>query len=242
MSLESVGRAQLTIQANTRCWEGVDVQALQHFDDMFDFFLKCARGWHLSVELTCEGLPVCKSVVQDLNREAFIRSTAWLLQYTKSVRAIRPFIGTPIPARFDLPIKLDEAAAVNELGSLLGADGKAVPGFRACATVSRDSLELNADGTATVPKILLDKPPLNVNVFETSITVPRTRFLIAHVFAQGSSEGADLQDVIFTATSASTLKVLRGEDFGEAPTDQHEEANSKEQIGTYLIFPSVANE
>jgi hypothetical protein len=238
LSLENVGRAQLTIEVNTRRWEGVDVQALQHFDDVFDFFLKCAHGWHLSVELTCNGLPVCKSVVQDLKEEAFIRSTAWLLQYTKSVRAIRSFIGTPVPARFELPIKLDEAAAVNELGSLLGADGKAVPGFRACLTMRRGSLNLAAERTAAVPKILLDKPPLSVNVFETSITVPRTRFLIAHVLAQGSSEKGDLQDVIFTGTSASTLKVLGGDDVGEAATHQHDEADSEEQSGTHLEIPS----
>lgn len=233
LSLEVVGRAQLTIEANTRCWEGVDVQALQHFDDVFDFFLKCARGWHLSVELTCEGLPVCKSVVQDLQQEVFIRGTAWHLQYTKSVRAIRSFLGTPVPARFDLPIKLDEAAAVNELGSLLGANGKTVPGFRACVTMRRGSLDLNADGRATVPHIFLDKPPLKVNVFDTSITVPRTGFLIAHVFAQGSADEGDLQDVIFTATSASTLKVVAGDYFGE----EHDEADSKAESGTYLMIP-----
>jgi hypothetical protein len=242
LSLESVGRAQLTIEVNTRRWEGVDVQALQHFDDVFDFFHKCARGWGLSVELTCDGRPVCKSVVQDLKEEAYVRSTAWLLHYTRSVRVIRSFIGTPVLARFDLPIKLDEAAVVNELGSLLGADGKAAPGFRACVTMRRGSLKLDADRSATVPNILLDKPPLNVNVFETSITVPRTRFLIAHVFAQGASEEGDLQDVIFTATSASTLEVLGSDDFREAPTHQHDEADSKEQNDTYLIIPVSGNE
>lgn len=236
LPLTSAGRAQLTIGLNTRRWERVDVRTLEHFDDVFDFFHKCARGWRLNVELTCEGQPVCKGVIQDLKQEAFIQSNTLMLLYTRSVRLIRKFLGTPVPARFDVPISSQDAKAVNELGSLFGAEGKPVPGFRACVKMNPVSLELNATGATPLRHVLLEAPPLNIKVFDTTVAIPRTRFAIIDVLAQSSSDSSDLLDVVLTATTTSTLRIIRGDELSDLPTMKNRQAIYMDQFAAYTVI------
>ncbi|WP_131224909.1 hypothetical protein [Achromobacter marplatensis] len=235
LSLISAGRAQLTIGINTYLWEGVDVGALEHFDDVFDFFYKCARGWKLSVELSCEGLPVCKSVIQDLKKEAFIQSNTLMLLYTASVRSLRKFLGIPVPACFDIPIRRQDAQAVNELGCLLGAEGKAVPGFRACVKMNPGVLELNETGATSLPQVLLEAPPLNIRVFDTTVAIPTTQFLILDVLAQSASDSSDPLDVVFTATATSKLKIIRGDEPNDFSSKQNGQPIYIDQFAAYAV-------
>jgi len=92
----NVGNKKITLSPSFEIWNGLNIQSLPYFNQLFSLFSKMHQGWTMSISLEIDGEKLGDSKEIEFSSSEFIDKTYSFLKYTKNCRSISSILKTDI--------------------------------------------------------------------------------------------------------------------------------------------------